>query len=170
MESREVQFPDGERVIFIRFSEEEWNLMAEDNCDTVRLLENDAACTLSPLDDGSISFDTVTPEDIIRDGVGNRDWSQRSQREKGVWHLHVSFSGLPGVVCAEVHGDTDDEAGCAAIDKALVHLEMEEIWSADEVADCQEILRDGYCLHDLGGYCLGGCPGVRVVRVEPSDP
>jgi hypothetical protein len=56
-------------------------------------------------------------------GAGNRDWSQRSEREKPVWHLHVSFAGEPGVVCAEVHGDTDDKAGCAAIDEALVHLE-----------------------------------------------
>jgi hypothetical protein len=165
MESHEVQFPDGEKVTMISFRDEEWNLMRENHRGTVRLPENDAACALSPLG-ASISFGDITPEDIIGDGVGNRDWSQRSKREKPVWHLHVSFSGAPGVVCAEVHGDTDDEAGSAAIDEALVHLEWEEIWSADKVLGWLEILRDGYCLHDLGECCPNGCTGVTVTRIS----
>src|SRR5258708_30235296 len=138
MESREVQFPDGEKVIFISFSDEERNLMRENHCNSARVIGNDSACDYDPLGT-SISFGEITPEDIIGGGAGNRDWSQRSEREKPVWHLHVSFAGEPGVVCAEVHGDTDDEAGCAAIDKALVHLEWKEIWDGDKVSDWQQI-------------------------------
>ena len=147
----------------IGLSPEACNLLHENHCNSARVIENDEACAYDPV--GDVSFDTITPEDIIGDGVGDRDWSQRSEREKQVWHLHVSFAGEPGVVCTEVHGDTDDEAGCAAIDEALVHLEASGIWDGDKVTEWLDILGDGYCLHlyALGEYCSpDGCPGVRV--------
>lgn len=134
------------------------------NRDSARVIENDSACDYDPLGSSS-SFDEITPEDVIGDGAGNRDWSQRSEREKPVWHLHVSFAGEPGVICTEVYADTEHEAGSAAIDAALVHLEVEEIWDGDDVADWLEVLRDGYHWHDLGEYCPDGCLGVRVAAI-----
>ena len=153
-----------EQIIGCSLSPEAWNLLREDDCSTVRLLENDEICDWDPV--GNVSFGEITPEDIIGEGVGDRDWSQRSEREKPVWHLHVSFAGEPGVICTEVHGDTDDEAGCAAISEALVHLETAGIWDEDKVSGWLQILQDeGYCLHlyALGEYCSpDGCPGIRV--------
>lgn len=169
MDVHEAEFPSGEKVTFITFSEEEWNLIAAQDCGRVRLLDNDAACVLGPLD-GSISFGEITPEDIIGSGVGARDWTQRTKREMPVWHRHVEFSALPGVLCAEVHADSEDEADDEALARALLHLESEGIWSGGEVTECQESLhREGYHIHDLGYCCLGGCVGVTVLRAGVGD-
>ena len=154
-----------EQIIGLSITPEVWNLLRENHCNSVRLLENDEICDYGPVR-ASISFGEITPEDIIGDGVPDRDWTKRSDREKPVHHLHVSFAGEPVIVCTEVHGDTDDEAGCAAIGEALAYLEGQGIWDGDKASDWQEILWDeGYCLHlyHLGEYCSpDGCPGVRV--------
>src|SRR6185437_14057592 len=66
---------DGEPVTFVSFTEQEWNLAAENNCDTVKALERDAACDLSLLGQ-DVCFDKINPEDIVGDGVGDRNWGQ----------------------------------------------------------------------------------------------
>lgn len=164
MESHEIDF-DGEKVTLLVISKEEGNLIRENNCNSATLLENGTACDYDPVG-ARINFGEITPEDITADGGGNRDWSKRSDREKPVWHLHVSFAGEPGVICTEVHGDTDDEAGNAAIDAALAHLQWEKIWGEDKVYGWEQNLwSEGYCMHlyTLGKYCSpDGCPGVIV--------
>lgn len=43
MEYQEFEPSSGEKIVGITFTDEQWNLMAESNCDNVRALESGAA-------------------------------------------------------------------------------------------------------------------------------
>lgn len=166
---------DGEPVTFVSFTDEEWNLAAENNCDTVIALDRDAVCDLSLLGQ-DVCFEEINPEDIIGDGVGDRDWGQRSRREKPAWHMHVSFSGWHGMICAAVHADIEEEAREEAISSALVCLEGELLLPIDseegdddyeEVhAYLSDLTREGSCcFHDVSESCPDGCVKIKVARM-----
>lgn len=167
---------DGEKTVFVSLSDEEWNQALEATCGTARITEGDAACEFGT-DDESVSFDSITPEDIIGPRVFDRDWTERLPREKPVWHFHVRFADLP-LVCARVHDDTEDEAANEAVGQALARLgeavmdavEGEEGDDDYEAAYAWSSHFEGengavsYCVHGAGESCPGGCAKVTVTH------
>jgi hypothetical protein len=181
MERHEMQLPDGKTIIGYRYSDEERNLIQENYCGTVRVLDNGADCGFDPLGQ-DVSFGEITPEAIIGAGVGNRHWSQRSKREMPVWHVHLAFDRIPWAICVGVHADTEDEAIGIADSEALIHLELnvlgplpqeviddllggiEDVEDDKVAAYVRDLsVQDAYCLHDdLGEPCPDGCAKIRI--------
>lgn len=187
MESIKVEFPDGEKCTVISFSEEDWALFRE-NSVTMKTLDSGTDCGFS-LPGGDVSFTEITPEDIIGDGIDNRDWGQRSRREKPAHHLHVSYAGIPWVICVEAHADTDDKAVGEAIENALVHLQADVLETlpqevvddllADVEIDAEDPedsrisrytddlnLSDEVCVHDRAESCPDGCAKIVVTHMS----
>jgi hypothetical protein len=70
-----------------------------------------------------MNFEDVTPEDIIGDGIPDRDWSTRTDAEKPCsWHFHVRARDAHACVTGAA-GDTEAEAANSALDEFVIALQ-----------------------------------------------
>lgn len=148
---------DGEEVTVVILAKEYWLALAE---------AGSAACGPPPVE--ASDFEDVTPEDIIGDGIRDRDWSERRDREKRAWHLHVGFFGEPCGGCRGwVYADTEEGAADEAITEYLAHYELEQERQVSFPWDFEnDYGRLVYCIHDRGEQCDSGCEKIQVIRMN----
>jgi GNAT superfamily N-acetyltransferase len=115
-------------------------------------------------------FDTITPEDIIANGVRDRDWSQRAETEKPYWYVRVEILGEDRGQSG-FHGDTEDEAATAAVkrylsDYLLDHPQLAAAGFQNQhgtLAYCKHCPADQDRQFSSLGPCEGGCEKIRVI-------
>lgn len=84
----------------------------------------------------------------------------------------LAFADLP-LICASVHGDTEDDAAEAAFVRGLLELQGEGLIDPvheDSGPSFPEDFEDEngrvvYCVHESGESCPDGCATIRVTHV-----